>query len=145
MINFARRIGGLAGPVAALVAVALASTSASAATANSVSISGPRSATAGQRIRLRFTGYAAPDVRRLKVWLDNRKCAMAAKAESARPELQPPAPPPSQFKVSGQYRAVLRVDRSSTGTHIVCAYLLYAGTQTTAARATWRYVTHRVR
>jgi hypothetical protein len=148
MIESASRIGGPAGPIAVLVAVALLAGSASAATSpvagrastaksNSVSISGPRRVAAGAKVKLRFTGYAAGDVHGLRIWLDNRKCATTAKAEGARPELRTP----SNFAVSGPFKARLTVMRSSMGTHVVCAYLLHRGTQNTAARASWRYVT----
>jgi Tfp pilus assembly protein PilF len=123
--------------VAALAVAAVLAASASAAPANSITISGPRTATAGQRVKLRFTGYAATNVRRLRVWLDDRKCATTAKAEGARPDLRAP----TTFQVKGDFDDSLKVDRSSTGTHLVCAYLLYQGTVATAARASWRYVT----
>jgi hypothetical protein len=123
------------------VAVLLAA-SASAATSSSVSISGPHKVVAGTEVKLRFTGYAGTGVNHLRVWLDDRKCAPSASAESGRPELQPPAAPPTQFRVRRHFKDQLTVTHSSTGTHIVCAYLIYRATQNTAARASWRYVTH---
>ncbi len=137
-IQLARRIRGPAGPIATLVTAALAVAGASAAAPSSVSISGPRSVVAGGKVKLRFTGHAATGVRSLRVWLDNRKCAATASTEGARPELNAP----TKFRVSGHFRAVLTVDRSTAGTHVVCAYLTSQGTQSTAARASWRYVTH---
>lgn len=138
MIQFARRIGGVAGPIAALVAVVLAAASASAATSSSVSASGPRTAKVGDQVRLRFTGYAASGVRHLRVWLDNRSCAATAKDEGARPELRPS----TNFAVTGKFKAVLTIGQSSAGTHVACAYLVDRATKTTAARTSWRYVTH---
>jgi hypothetical protein len=118
---------------------ALAAAGASAATFNSVSISGPRTATAGQQVKLHFTGYATPNARRLRVWLDDHRCAISAKAEGARPEVEPP----SKYKLpSGDFKAELTVKHSTVGTHVVCAYLIYPSSQNTAARASWRYVTH---
>jgi hypothetical protein len=137
-IQLERCIRGPAGPTGALVLAALAAASASAAASNSVSISGPRSVQAGDRVKLHFSGYADAAVHGLRVWLDDRSCAATASAEGARPELRPP----TNFAVRGNFRAVLTIGKSSTGTHIVCAYLVYQGTQNTAARASWRYVTH---
>lgn len=137
MIQFARRIGGLAGPIAALVAVVLAA-AASAATSSSVSASGPHTARAGDTVRLRFIGYAADGVHTLRVWLDNRSCAATARDEAARSELRPP----THFAVSGKFKAILTIGQSSAGTHVACAYLIVRATQGTAARASWRYVTH---
>jgi hypothetical protein len=138
MNQFARRIGGLAGPIAALVAVALTPASASATPSNSVSISGPRSVQIGAKVRLRFTGYAASGVPSLRVWLDNRRCATTARTEGGRAEVRAP----TNFAVSGKFKAVLTIAQSSAGTHVVCAYLVARGTQSTAARASWRYDTH---
>lgn len=137
-IQLERRIRGPAGPIAALVLAALAAASATAATSSSVSISGPRRVEAGDRVKLHFSGHAGAAVHSLRVWLDDRTCAATASAEGDRPELRPP----TKFRVSGKFRAVLRIGQSSTGTHIVCAYLVHHGTQNTAARASWRYVTH---
>ncbi len=138
MIQFAHRIGGPAGLFAALFVTVVAAASASAAPSNSISISGPQSVQAGAKVKLRFTGFAASDVPSLRVWLDNRRCATTAKAEGSRPELRSP----TSFSVTGNFRAVLTIGRSSPGTHVACAYLTSQGTQSTAARASWRYVTH---
>lgn len=137
-IELARRIGGLAGPVAALVTVALGAGSASAATSSSVSVSGPHTVKTGQEVKLRFTGHAATGVRELSVWLDDRTCATTASSEGARPQVRPP----TNFAVRGRFRAILTVAKSSSGTHVVCAYLVHRKTHHTAARASWRYVTH---
>jgi len=136
-IQLARRIRGPAGPIATLVTAALAAAGASAAASSSVSISGPRTVDTGGKVKLHFTGYAATGVHGLRVWLDNRKCADTANAEGARPELKAP----TKFRVGGNFKAVLTVDRSTAGTHVVCAYLTSQSTQNTAARASWRYVT----
>lgn len=138
MNQFARRIGGLAGPIAALAAVVLTAAGASATPSSSVSISGPRSVQVGARVRLRFTGYAASGVPSLRVWLDNRRCATTARSEHGRPEVRAP----TNFAVNGKFKAVLTIAQSSAGTHVVCAYLIARGTQNTAARASWRYATH---
>lgn len=138
MIELKRRIGGLAGPIAALAAVLVTAAGAWATTSSSVSVTGPRTARAGDKVRLRFTGYAAKGVRTLRVWLDDRKCATTANSEAARPELRTP----TRFSVHGKFKAVLTIGQSSAGTHVVCAYLVERGTQNTAARASWRYVTH---
>lgn len=138
MIEPTRRIRGPAGPIAALVAVLVTAATASAAPSSSVSVSGPHRAQAGDKVRLRFTGYAATGVRTLRVWLDDRKCATTANAEAARPELRTP----TKFAVHGKFKAVLTIGQSSAGRHVVCAYLIDRGTQNTAARASWRYVTH---
>jgi hypothetical protein len=136
-IELARRIGGLAGPIATLVVACLAAAGASAAAANSLSASGPRHVQAGQTVKLHFTGYATTDVHRLWVWLDNKRCAATAKAEGSRTYLRTP----TKFDVSGPFKAVLKVDHSAAGTHVACGYLVFQGTQATAARASWRYLT----
>lgn len=138
MFQLAHRIGGPAGLLTALAVTVVAAASASAAPSNSVSISGPHSVQAGAKVKLRFTGYAASDAPSLRVWLDNRKCATTAKAEGARPELRSP----TSFSVTGNFKAVLTIGKSSPGTHLACAYLVDQGAQNTAARASWRYVTH---
>jgi hypothetical protein len=137
MIQFARRIRGPAGPLAALVAVAMTAASAAATSSNSITISGPKHVQAGQRVKLRFTGYGTREVTRLLIWLDDRRCAASAKAEGARANLQSP----TKFPVSGSFNDVLNIKRSTTGTHMVCSYLVRKGTEATAYRATWRYVT----
>jgi hypothetical protein len=137
-IELARRIGGPAGPIAASVVAALIAASASAAMSSSVSISGPHRVAAGAKVKLRLTGHAGTGVRGLRVWLDNRACAPTARAEGARPDLRIP----TKFRVKGSFDDVLTVTHSATGTHIACAYLIHRGTQTTAAQASWRYVTH---
>lgn len=96
---------------------------------------GPRTARAGQRIQLHFTGYAGAGVSRLRVWLDDRTCAITARAESARTGLSH-----SGFAVRHRFRDRLTVERTSKGTHVVCAYLVRSS-RGTAARASWRYVT----
>lgn len=103
---------------------------------SSVSVSGPRKVRAGQRVRLHFTGYAASGVSRLRVWLDNRSCATTAQAEAGRAGLRHRG-----FSVSGRFRDLLTVERSSSGTHVVCAYLVYRSSSRTAARGSWSYVT----
>ncbi len=99
-------------------------------------MTGPRKAHAGQRVRLHFTGYAAPGVPRLRVWLDDRSCATSARVEASRAGLEHRA-----FAVKARFRSVLTVERSYKGTHVVCAYLVRRSSRGTAARASWRYVT----
>jgi hypothetical protein len=115
----------------------LATASASAATSSSVTVTGPKNVQAGQKVRLDFTGYAGTGVHRLRVWLDDHRCATSAKAEGARPNLHAP----TQFRVSANFKARLTIMHSSAGTHVVCAYLLYRSTQDAVARGSWRYVT----
>jgi len=107
-----------------------------AAAKSSVSIRGPKQAQAGARVQLRFTGYAASGVPRLRVWLDDRSCATTAQTEAGRAGLRH-----RSFAVSGRFRDLLTVEHSAAGTHVVCAYLVYGSSGGTAARASWRYVT----
>jgi hypothetical protein len=125
--------------MAALIAVGVAWSAHTAwgAAQNSVAVSGPRQVDAGHRVRLHFTGHAAANVPKLRVWLDHRRCADTARAEGERADLKAP----TDFKVRGNFRARLTVEHSSKGTHVVCAYLVHRATQDTAARGSWRYVT----
>jgi hypothetical protein len=133
---------GLGGLTAALLAAALITACLNAGTAwaasrSHVKITGPRTAHTGQTVKLNFTGHAASGVRTLRVWLDNRQCATTAESEGKRSGLQSP----TDFRVRGTFHARLTVKRSSKGTHVVCAYLVHRTSQSTAARASWRYVT----
>lgn len=138
------RIGGIAVIVAALIAAVLAvvcltPSAARATTRSSVSVTGPATAKSGQQVKLHFRGYATSGVNQLRIWLDDRPCASTARAEASRAaasKLHHAA-----FTVRGHFRARLTVQRSSKGTHMVCAYLLHRGTEVTVARASWRYVT----
>lgn len=117
--------------------LALAATAAWSATESSVTVTGPRTAQAGQKVRLHFRGYAARGVPRLRVWLDDRTCASTAHAEGARTDLRRP----TDFAVDGQFRDRLTVLHTSKGTHVACAYLVHRTSQATVARGSWRYVT----
>jgi hypothetical protein len=122
--------------IAVALAMLILSGGAWAARRTSLSIRGPRRVRAGQRVQLRFTGYAGSGVSRLRVWLDDRSCATTAQAESAREGLEHRG-----FHVVRTFRDRLTVEHSSKGTHVVCAYLVHRASQRTAARASWRYVT----
>jgi hypothetical protein len=108
-----------------------------AATHSWVRASGPRTAQAGQQVRLHFTGYAARGANRLRVFLDDQSCATTARSEGTRMDLRAP----TDFRVHARFRDRLIVSHSSPGTHVVCAYLVSRSTDQTAARTSWRYVT----
>jgi hypothetical protein len=121
----------------AVALLGLAAATSWGAAQSSVTVSGPRTAQVGQRVRLHFRGYAASGVHRLRVWLDDRACASTARAEGARIGLRSP----TDFSVDGHFRDRLTVEHSAKGTHVVCAYLVHRTSQETAARGSWRYVT----
>jgi hypothetical protein len=122
---------------ATVTAACLNAGTAWAAARSTVKITGPRTAHVGQTVRLNFSGHAAPGVRTLRVWLDSHQCATTAQSEGMRSGLQSP----TDFSVRRRFRARLTVMHSSKGTHFVCAYLVHRTSQSTAARASWRYVT----
>ncbi|MFL5824620.1 MAG: hypothetical protein ACJ764_14400 [Solirubrobacteraceae bacterium] len=136
-IKPARRIGARVVLILALAIIALPTAGAGAAGRSSLTVSGPRHAGRGQRVRLHLRGHAAKGIHRLAVWLDNRRCADRAKVESERHRLRKP----SVFHVHGNFRAVLTIRHSTKGTHVACAYLQHRRTRVTEARASWRYVT----
>jgi hypothetical protein len=108
-----------------------------AASDSSFQVLGPSHVTPGHQVALHFGGHAATGVRRLVVWFDNQPCADRAAAENGRRYLLEP----SVLHVQGNFKALLTIEHSARGTHVVCAYLEHHRTRVTEARASWRYVT----
>jgi hypothetical protein len=120
------------------VTCAVAAPALGATRKSSVSVSGPATARANRAVKLLFRGYAARPANELVIYLDDRTCASTGRTEGKRSEVRAPT---LVKGLSRWFSARLTVQRSATGTHIVCGYVESQSSGQTFARASARYVT----